>query len=101
MAGLPRRLVKLFRPSFPKTGEPHQDPTRFVSAAGGLPREAYESTIAVFHAPLGVSDPGDILPTCELQVSCYTTKPLNLEHFFAVVESLENFWLTMVKLPEG
>ncbi|MHC4697719.1 MAG: response regulator [Planctomycetota bacterium] len=42
---------------------------------------------------------GDILRTYNLHANCYITKPLGLEQFTKVVRSIEDFWLTMVKLP--
>lgn len=41
----------------------------------------------------------DILRTYHLYANCYITKPVDLEKFIKVVESIENFWLTIVKLP--
>jgi chemotaxis family two-component system response regulator Rcp1 len=31
--------------------------------------------------------------------NCYITKPVDLDQFLRVVHSIENFWLTLVKLP--
>ncbi len=41
----------------------------------------------------------DILRSYELHANCYITKPVDLDQFIAVVKSVENFWLTIVKLP--
>jgi len=41
----------------------------------------------------------DILKTYDLHANCYITKPVDLEQFIAVVKSVEDFWLTIVKLP--
>ncbi len=41
----------------------------------------------------------DILHSYELHANCYITKPVNLEGFLKVVRSIDNFWLTVVKLP--
>ncbi|MBI2953369.1 MAG: response regulator [Chloroflexi bacterium] len=41
----------------------------------------------------------DILRTYELHANCYITKPVDLDQFMAVVKSIEDFWLTIVKLP--
>ncbi|MEW6734201.1 MAG: response regulator [Acidobacteriota bacterium] len=41
----------------------------------------------------------DIIKTYHLHANCYITKPVDLEKFITVVESIENFWLTIVKLP--
>ncbi len=41
----------------------------------------------------------DILKTYDLHVNCYVTKPVDLEQFIKVVQSIETFWLTIVRLP--
>ncbi|MBU1157348.1 MAG: response regulator, partial [Proteobacteria bacterium] len=41
----------------------------------------------------------DILRTYDLHANCYITKPLDLDRFLEVVQQVENFWLTIVKLP--
>jgi chemotaxis family two-component system response regulator Rcp1 len=43
----------------------------------------------------------DIFNSYNHHVNCYITKPVHLEQFIAVVKSIENFWLTVVKLPPG
>ena len=43
----------------------------------------------------------DILKTYNLNGNCYINKPVDLEKFFAVVKSIETFWLTIVTLPPG
>ena len=41
----------------------------------------------------------DILEAYNNHVNCYLTKPVALEQFTAVVRSVEDFWLAVVKLP--
>jgi len=41
----------------------------------------------------------DVLRTYDLHVNCYVNKPVDLEQFIRVVQSVETFWLTIVKLP--
>ncbi len=41
----------------------------------------------------------DILKSYELHANCYITKPVDLDQFITVVKSIEDFWLTVVKLP--
>ena len=41
----------------------------------------------------------DIVKTYDLHANCYINKPVDLEQFLKVVQSIENFWLTVVKLP--
>ena len=43
----------------------------------------------------------DILRAYNLNGNCYITKPVDLEKFFYVVKSIENFWLSLVTLPPG
>ena len=41
----------------------------------------------------------DILRTYDLHANCYVTKPVDLDQFITIVRSIEDFWLTIVKLP--
>ncbi len=41
----------------------------------------------------------DILKTYDLHANCYVTKPVDLDQFIEMVKSIEDFWLTIVKLP--
>lgn len=41
----------------------------------------------------------DILRSYSLHANCYITKPVDLEQFVSVVRSIDDFWLTVVKLP--
>lgn len=41
----------------------------------------------------------DILRTYDLHANCYITKPVDLEQFIAVVRSIDDFWLSVVRLP--
>lgn len=41
----------------------------------------------------------DILKTYALHLNCYIVKPVDFEQFMKVVSSIEDFWLTVVKLP--
>jgi len=42
----------------------------------------------------------DILKAYNLNANCYITKPVDLDQFITVVRSIEEFWLTIVKLPK-
>ena len=44
-------------------------------------------------------DEEDILKTYNLHANCYITKPIDFEQFMKVVKTIEEFWLTIVKLP--
>ena len=41
----------------------------------------------------------DILKTYDLHANCYITKPVDLEGFIEVISAIEDFWLSIVKLP--
>ena len=41
----------------------------------------------------------DILKTYNLHANCFITKPIDYKQFIKVVNSIENFWLAIVKLP--
>ena len=41
----------------------------------------------------------DVFRTYNLHANAYITKPVAFEQFIAVVRSIEDFWLTIVKLP--
>ena len=41
----------------------------------------------------------DILRSYKLHANCYITKPVDLRQFIKVAKSIQDFWLTIVKLP--
>jgi CheY-like chemotaxis protein len=41
----------------------------------------------------------DISKAYDLNANCYVAKPVDLDHFIKVVRIIEEFWLTIVKLP--
>jgi chemotaxis family two-component system response regulator Rcp1 len=41
----------------------------------------------------------DILKSYSLHANCYVTKPVDFTQFVKVVRTIEDFWLTIVKLP--
>ncbi|MGA2798620.1 MAG: response regulator [Thermoguttaceae bacterium] len=42
----------------------------------------------------------DIIRSYQLHANCYITKPVDFKQFMHVVKSIEEFWLTVVKLPK-
>jgi chemotaxis family two-component system response regulator Rcp1 len=42
----------------------------------------------------------DIVKCYQLQANCYLTKPVQLDAFESLVKSINDFWLTKVKLPQ-
>jgi CheY-like chemotaxis protein len=43
----------------------------------------------------------DIVKSYDLHANCYITKPVDLDQFIRVIRLIEDFWLTIVKLPRG
>lgn len=41
----------------------------------------------------------DIVKAYDLHANCYITKPVDLDQFLTVVRAIEDFWVTIVKLP--
>lgn len=47
------------------------------------------------------ADERDVLGSYDLGANCYITKPVDLDQFIAAVQAIEQFWLTVVTLPEA
>lgn len=43
----------------------------------------------------------DIIRTYDNYANCYVTKPMGFEEFMSAIKSIEEFWLSIVKLPNG
>ena len=43
----------------------------------------------------------DVLKSYDLHANCYVTKPVDLEKFIVVIQSIDRFWLSVVTLPPG
>jgi chemotaxis family two-component system response regulator Rcp1 len=43
----------------------------------------------------------DIVKSYNLHANAFVTKPVDLTQFLEVVKGIENFWLTIVELPDG
>jgi len=41
----------------------------------------------------------DVMKAYNLHANCFVNKPVDVREFIAVVRSIEDFWLTVVKLP--
>jgi two-component system, chemotaxis family, response regulator Rcp1 len=41
----------------------------------------------------------DIAKSYQLQANCYLSKPVELDSFESLIQSIDDFWLTTVKLP--
>jgi chemotaxis family two-component system response regulator Rcp1 len=44
-------------------------------------------------------DTQDVARAYSQHANCYIAKPVDLEQFLRVIQSIENFWLTLVRLP--
>ena len=42
----------------------------------------------------------DILRSYDLHANCYVTKPVEFDSFLKIVESIDDFWLSIVRLPK-
>ena len=42
----------------------------------------------------------DVLQSYDLQANCYVTKPVDLQQFTKVIQTLQDFWLCLVRLPQ-
>jgi two-component system, chemotaxis family, response regulator Rcp1 len=42
----------------------------------------------------------DVMRTYDLGANCFLTKPVGVDQFMAVVRSIDDFWLGLVKLPK-
>lgn len=42
----------------------------------------------------------DVVKSYELHANCYITKPVDLDKFVEIIHGIENFWLSIVKLPQ-
>ena len=42
----------------------------------------------------------DIMQSYALQANCYLSKPVELEAFYSLIKSINNFWLLNAKLPQ-
>ncbi|MBC8319292.1 MAG: response regulator [Bacteroidetes bacterium] len=43
----------------------------------------------------------DILKAYNLHANCFITKPLDINQFIKVIQSIQDFWFTIVKLPDN
>lgn len=98
--------------SYLRREPPFQDATRpdMVLLDLNLPRKDGREVLAEIKAdpdlrrlPVVVlttsSAEKDVLESYNLYANCYITKPVDLDQFVGIVSSIEDFWLTIVKLP--
>jgi two-component system, chemotaxis family, response regulator Rcp1 len=53
-------------------------------------------TIVVFTTS---QHPSDINSAYELSANCYIVKPIELDHFYAAMRGIEEFWMSLASLP--
>jgi len=63
-----------------------------------IKQEATLKTIPVVVLTTSHADE-DILRSYELHANCYITKPVDLTQFIKIVQTIDNFWFTVVTLP--
>jgi len=98
--------------SFLKRKPPHTDAPRpdLILLDLNLPRKSGREVLAEIKADPDLKRiPVVILTTSQAEedivkaynhsANCYITKPVDLDQFIKVVRSIEEFWLTIVKLP--
>jgi two-component system, chemotaxis family, response regulator Rcp1 len=74
---------------------PKKDGRQMLSEIKASPELAQ---IPVVVLPTSQADE-DVLRAYELHANCYVTKPVDFRQFMHVVETIEGFWLSVVKLP--
>ena len=87
-----------------------QDSPDLVILDLNLPRLTGHEVLAAMQAdesmrriPVAVlttsSAESDVQKTYDLGANCFLTKPVEVEQFIHVVQSIDNFWLGLVRLP--
>jgi CheY-like chemotaxis protein len=65
--------------------------------------EAIKTNPAIKHIPVIMlttsSSESDIMKSYQNHVNCYVTKPVHVDDFLSVVTTIEDFWVSIVKLP--
>jgi CheY-like chemotaxis protein len=93
--------------SGPSGAHPHPD---LILLDLNLPRrhgrevlEEIKNDPALMHIPVVILTSSqaeeDILRSYQLHANCFITKPVDLEQLTKVVQGIEQFWFTLVKLP--
>lgn len=99
--------------SFLRQEDAHADSPRpdFILLDLNLPRMDGREVLALIKADanlrtiptviLTTSDSEvDVVNSYQLQANCYLSKPVELDAFEGLVQSINDFWLTRVKLPQ-
>lgn len=62
-----------------------------------------KNDVSFKHIPIVIltssSRESDVLKSYNLHANCYIVKPIKLDNFFKAIRSIDDFWLSLVKLP--
>ena len=68
-----------------------------------LTREAFKQNLQLKKIPVIIlstsENDQDIRNSYENHANCYLTKPIDFDSFTQVIGQMQNFWLSLVKLP--
>ncbi len=76
---------------------PKKDGREVLSETKGDPQLAHIPVVILTSSKSEI----DIARSYRLQANCYITKPVDLEQFVKVVRSIDDFWLSVVRLPRN
>jgi chemotaxis family two-component system response regulator Rcp1 len=66
--------------------------------------EEIKSDVKLRHIPVVIlttsSEESDVFASYQHHANCFITKPVDFPQFLKVIASIEDFWLTVVSLPE-
>lgn len=74
---------------------PRKDGREVLSETKGDPRLAHIPVVILTSS----KSEQDIARSYSLKANCYITKPVDLEQFAKVVRAIDDFWLSVVRLP--
>ena len=101
--------LEFLRHQHPYEGAPRPSLVLLDLNLPGMPGEevleAIKSDPALRRIPVIVlttsRDEADVLRSYDLHANSFVTKPLDFDEFLQALKAIENFWLTIVELPEG
>ena len=74
---------------------PRKDGREVLAEMGADPRLAVIPVVVLTTSAAEI----DVLESYQLSAAAYVTKPVGFDQFLEVIHSLEDFWLTVVRLP--
>ncbi len=101
------QAMEFLRKSEPYTSAPRPD---LILLDLNLPRKNGREVLAEIKADPDLAlipvvimtvsqDERDVFESYRLHANCYIRKPVNFAEFIGIVQSIENFWFTIVTLP--